>query len=219
MVVLQNRLYTPPWSFLPNSPGKPVSLPELCWCVVCISLLLNHKPQNNINMNQVSLFLLAIIFSGILFTSCGSNNSLSTDSMNKDTATTFDLTKMKKIIEEKNNAFAKAFITGDSAGMVNSYAHDAKIFPPNSAAIIGQSAIGPLVSQYLKFGIKEYRDETTALYGNEDNLIEEGDYFMGDGKGNSIDKGKYIVVWRKVDGDWKIYSNMFNSSIPVAPAK
>jgi hypothetical protein len=42
---------------------------------------------------------------------------------------------------------------------------------------------------------------------------------MGDDKGNTIDKGKYIDVWRKVNGDWKIYSNMFNSSMPVAPAK
>ncbi len=126
---------------------------------------------------------------------------------------------MKEIIKEKDDAFAKAFVTGDSAGLVNAYTEDGKIFPPNSEAVIGRAAIAGLISQYLKFGIKEFHDETTSLYGNEDNLIEEGNFFMGDGKGNTIDKGKYIDVWRKVNGDWKIYSNMFNSSLPAAAAK
>ena len=186
--------------------------------LVAHQLLRHSKPQNNKNM-KVSLILAIVTCSGIFITSCGSNTNPSSNSMNRDSATTFDVTKMKKVIEEKNDAFAKSFVTGDSAGMVNSYTRDAKLFPPNSPAIIGQSAIAALVSQYLKFGIKEYRDETTALYGNEANLIEEGNYSMGDGKGNSIDKGKYMVVWRKVDGDWKIYSNMFNTSMPPASTK
>ncbi|PWT95689.1 MAG: hypothetical protein C5B52_17385 [Bacteroidetes bacterium] len=137
----------------------------------------------------------------------------------KDSTSVFDLTAMKKIIEEKNTAFAKAFVSGDSASMVNHYTVDGKIFPPNSEAVIGHAAIGPLISEYLKFGIKEFRDETTALYGNEDNLIEEGNFFMGDGKGKTIDKGKYIGIWKKIDGEWKVYSNMFNSSLPPASGK
>ncbi len=31
-----------------------------------------------------------------------------------------------------------------------------------------------------------------------DNLIEEGKYFKGDSKGNTIDRGKYLSIWRKV---------------------
>jgi ketosteroid isomerase-like protein len=170
-------------------------------------------------MKQICLFFLTITFAGILTPGCGNNNNPSTASSVKDSASTFDVAAMKKTIEEKNSEFAKAFITGDSASMVNNYTQDGKLFPPNSAAVIGRPAIAALVSQYLKFGIKEFRDETTALYGNEDNLIEEGNYFMGDGKGNTIDKGKYIDIWRKVNGDWKVYSNMFNSSMPAASAK
>lgn len=169
-------------------------------------------------MKQFSIFLMTITFAGLLTTGCGSNNSASTTN-EKDSASTFDVNAMKKTIEEKNNEFAKAFVTGDSASLVNAYTEDGKIFPPNSDAVIGRPAIAGLISQYLKFGIKKFHDETTALYGNEDNLIEEGNYFMGDDKGNTIDKGKYIDVWRKVNGDWKIYSNMFNTSMPAAPAK
>ncbi|HEU5168323.1 MAG TPA: hypothetical protein VFU29_22410 [Chitinophagaceae bacterium] len=170
-------------------------------------------------MKQGFLFFLVITFVGVLTTGCGSNSNPPTTGTVTDNASKFDLTAMKKTIEEKNARFAKAFITGDSASLVNNYTQDGKLFPPNSAAVIGRPAIAVVISQYLKFGIKEFRDEITALYGNEDNLIEEGNYFMGDGKGNTIDKGKYIDIWREVDGDWKVYSNIFNTSMPVAPTK
>jgi ketosteroid isomerase-like protein len=101
---------------------------------------------------------------------------------------------------------------------VNHYTKDARIFPPNADVASGRNAIASLVSQYLKFGIREFRDSITALYGNQENLIEEGTFFMGDGKGKTIDKGKYVEVWRKEDGEWKLYSDIFNSSLPEATA-
>src|SRR5437867_11722472 len=83
---------------------------------------------------------------------------------NQQQRPTFDVTAMKKIIEEKNNQFTKAHITGDSTFLVNIYTQDAKVFPPNSDAVIGRPAIAVITSQYLKFDIKEFREETTAFY-------------------------------------------------------
>ena len=138
---------------------------------------------------------------------------------NKDSAVTFDVTAMKKIIDEKNNQFTKAHVTNDSAAIVNFFAQDAKVFAPNSDAVIGRPAIAVLVGQYQKFGIKEFREETTALYGNQDYLINEGIYFISYGKDNTIEKGKYLNVWKKVDGDWKLYTNMWNTNMPATPTK
>jgi ketosteroid isomerase-like protein len=42
---------------------------------------------------------------------------------------------------------------------------------------------------------------------------------MGDNKGNMLDSGKYIAIWRQEDGDWKIYSDIYNSSVPSAAEK
>ena len=151
-----------------------------------------------------------------LLTAC---NNASTSVTTRDSAAAFDVTAMKPIIEEKDNAWAKAIITSDSAAMVNNFTKDGKIFPPNNDPIVGRDAIASFVSAVLKFGIKEYKDEISALYGNEDNLIDEGMYTMGDGKGNTVDKGKYIAIWRKEGGDWKIYSYMYNSSLPAVPLK
>jgi ketosteroid isomerase-like protein len=35
------------------------------------------------------------------------------------------------------------------------------------------------------------------------------------GQGPVRDRGKYVVVWRKVSGDWKVAADIFNSDGPV----
>lgn len=165
---------------------------------------------------KILVSLLVFFTLGFLITGCKNNNS---EPSVKTGNTTFDSAAMRKVIDEKNNEFAKAFISGDSITMINHYTSDAKLFPPNSAVVIGRNAISDLVQQYLKYGIKEFKDETMAVYGNGDDVIEEGTLFMGDGKGNTIDRGKYICVWRKVNDGWKVFSNMWNTSLPATPSK
>ena len=169
-------------------------------------------------MKQVSIFFLAITFAGLLTIGCGSNNTDSTAS-DKDSPATFDLTAMKKIIQEKNNRFAEAHITGDTTFLNNIFTQDAKVFPPNSDVVTGRSAIAEANSEWVSYGIIEFSEETTSFYGNEDYLIDEGNYFLRYGENDIIDKGKYLNVWKKEDGDWKIFRNMWNTSMPATPTK
>jgi ketosteroid isomerase-like protein len=131
----------------------------------------------------------------------------------------FDVAAMKKIIEAKNNQFTQAHITGDTTFLNNIFTKDAKAYPPNSDAVVGRAAISAVNSQWVNYDIKEFREETTALYGCEDYLIDEGNYYLRYGKDNTIDKGKYLNVWKKENGDWKIFTNMWNTSMPATPAK
>jgi ketosteroid isomerase-like protein len=172
-------------------------------------------------MQRNSLSFLIIFLAGFAFVSCNNpqNTATAKDKVSTSGEGSFNLDSVKAIINQKNKAFAKAFVTGDSAAMVNNYTVDAKLFPPNEDKVEGRDAIAKLISQYLKYGIKEFSDSTTAVYGNADNVVEEGTLFMGDGKGNTIDKGKYVEVWRKVDGDWKLYTDIWNTSLPPAASK
>ena len=50
---------------------------------------------------------------------------------------------------------------------------------------------------------------------------EIGTYTMGlDAPGGRVeDEGKYVVVWTRVGGDWKVAADIFNSNRPApAPA-
>jgi ketosteroid isomerase-like protein len=169
-------------------------------------------------MKRAIIFSLPMLSILAIFSSCRDSSTNAAVIM-ADTTAKFDLAVMKKIIDKKDADWAKAITTPDSAGMLYHFCKDGKIFPPNAAPVEGQVAIAAFISNVMKYGIKQYKDETTALYGNGDNLVEEGKYVMGDNKGNLLDSGKYVAIWRQEDGDWKIYSDIYNSNIPSAAEK
>ena len=167
-------------------------------------------------MKQVIFFSLTIVIATMLTISC--NNTAPTDTT-KDNSTKFDATALRKIIDEKNNLFTQAHIKGDTAFLNNIFTQDGRVFAPNSEVITGHSAIAAINLEYINFGIKEFREETTALYGSQDYLINEGNYSMTYGKDNTVDKGKFINIWKHVGNDWKLYSNIWNTNAPLPPTK
>ena len=168
-------------------------------------------------MRRVSIIFLAIIFAGILTSSC--DNNITSTNAKKEGVSTFDITEMKKIIIKKNSEFTKAHITRDTTFLNNIFTQDAKVFPPNSDVVNGRAAIGVLNSEWVNYGIEEFTEETTGFYGNEDYLFDEGTYFLRYGKNNIIDEGKYINIWKKEDGEWKIFRNIWNTNLPITTSK
>jgi hypothetical protein len=47
--------------------------------------------------------------------------------------------------------------------------------------------------------------------------VDEGNYVMVYGKDKIVEKGKYVNVWKKEKGTWKIYTNIWNTNAPTAP--
>ncbi len=132
-------------------------------------------------------------------------------------ASTFDAAAMRTIIEKENADFTRAHITGDSLTLINYFTPDAKVFPPNSAPVIGHAAIAVLNAEWVGLGIHEFREETNEIYGCGDILIDEGSYVVTYGDDRTTEEGKYLNVWKREDGEWKVYSNMWSSSSPAIP--
>ena len=147
--------------------------------------------------------------------SIGCNNTTTNKETNKKHTDTFDLSAVKNIIQENNDAFMEAHITRDTAILNSMYTKDAKVFPPNSEVITNRTVIEAMNLQWVNYDIREAREESTALYGNEDYIIDEGTYYMNFGADSIVDKGKYLNVWKKEDGKWKMFTNMWNSSLPL----
>ncbi len=164
-------------------------------------------------MKQVSISITLILFAGLIY-SCGNNNSASKETDSIDDAT-FDLTEMKKIIKEKSDKFTQAHITRDTAYLNNIFTEDANVHSPNLDIITGRDAIAAVNSEWVNFGIKEFTEETISFYGNEDYLIDEGTFYLRYGEDNITDKGKYINIWKKENGEWKMCSSIWNSSLPL----
>jgi hypothetical protein len=56
---------------------------------------------------------------------------------------------------------------------------------------------------------------TTGLWGDENMLAEEGEFTFMSEDDKLLDKGKYIVLWKKEDGMWKLFRDCYNSDMPL----
>jgi ketosteroid isomerase-like protein len=128
-----------------------------------------------------------------------------------ESAAAFDLATVRSLIMEKNARFTQAHITGDSAVLIDYFTPDARVLGPNAEAVVGQVAIAELNTQYVGYGIKEFTEVTTNFYGDENYLIDEGTYFMRYGE-DVVEEGKYLNVWKQVDGEWRVCANMWNTN-------
>lgn len=163
--------------------------------------------------NFPTTLLLTVIF-GLGLYSCDNKNNSKVE-MNEKKTVEFDINAAKSKIQEKTNQFTEAHITKDTAYLNNSFTDDARVFPPNSEIVTGKNAISQLNTDWVNYGIYEFKEVSTSIYGNEEYLIDEGNYHLRYGDDNVIDKGKYINIWKNVNGEWKIYSNIWNTNLPI----
>jgi ketosteroid isomerase-like protein len=136
---------------------------------------------------------------------------------NEAAASTFNIDTVKNHIIEMNKTYSKRFVTNDSMFYADRYCKDAEVYSPGMPAVKGREAIRAFF--YQGGGNDEAVIElpTGNFYGNEELVIEESTYNFPDGKGGSVDKGKFIAVWKQEDGKWKLFREIWNTDI--APSK
>ena len=127
----------------------------------------------------------------------------------------FDLDATRRLIGEQNARFTQAHLTGDIALIDSMFAPDAKSFPPGAAAVTGLQAMHDFTVEYIKAGLTDFREESTDFYGNADFVVDAGTYVVTYGPEHVTERGKYLNVWKQVNGSWKIQSNIWNSDAPV----
>jgi len=136
-----------------------------------------------------------------------------------DTATTkpeFDLANAKKEIEIANVTFTNALAKGDSVAVGNSYTLDAKFLDSNIPAIEGRAKIQSFWAGYINMGATKLKLTTLEVWGNENLITEEGVYDFKSNADKPIGVGKYMVVWKKENGKWKLHRDMANSDLPLS---
>jgi ketosteroid isomerase-like protein len=150
---------------------------------------------------------------GVLAVGCQNDNSNSSNNL-LDGNSAFNLEEVSGVIKDKTDRFTEAHLTKDTVFLNSCFTSDARVFPPNSDIASGIAAISQLNSDWVNYGIYEFKETSTFLYGTKDYLIDEGTYYLAYGEERTVDSGKYITIWKNDGGTWKIYSNIWNSSLP-----
>jgi ketosteroid isomerase-like protein len=125
----------------------------------------------------------------------------------------FDVQGMQKVIKENNRDLITSLLSGDSTGYAAMYSTRAKVLPPGGDAIEGRDNIRSLASRLINLGLNGMSLSTTGIWGDEDLVAEEGTYIWSSNEGKEIDTGKYIVLWRKEEGKWKLFREIWNSGV------
>ena len=167
-------------------------------------------------MTKISILSSALYVSFCFVTSCTNANNPDPGEKSKPG---FDLTAAKKDIEEANRNFCGMLSKSDSVGLANSYATDAEMMVPNAPAVVGRKNIQTEISNIINSGATKLDLKTINLWGDEGMLIEEGILTLATKDGKQLDKGKYIVLWKKEDGTWKLFRDCFNSDLPAPSSK
>ena len=167
-------------------------------------------------MKKQSTFLVSTILISNLIFSC--NNSEKTAKVNETNKKTFDLATTKKEIEEANRNFMDLVAKGDSVSLANLYTSDAKFMTAGAPAFVGTANIQKAMSGIIKSGVTRIDLKSKEVFGTEELVAEEGEVTLFV-KNTTVADEKYIVLWKKQDGKWKLFRDIFNSNLPVPPSK
>ncbi|MEE8273156.1 MAG: DUF4440 domain-containing protein, partial [Alphaproteobacteria bacterium] len=118
-----------------------------------------------------------------------------------------DARTIEQEIRELDKKWVGAVVRGDVATIVDFYAADGAFLMPNAPPVEGREAIGEawkgLISlPNVSLNFRATRIDVAAS-GDLATAIGTYDLAFSGEDGRIRDEGKYVVVWKKVNGEWK----------------
>lgn len=120
-------------------------------------------------------------------------------------------------IDDASQSWVTAFNARDANAMAQLATEDIVLMPPGSAPVRGWEA----AARSWRVAASKANDRLAA---SAEEVVITGDFAWAVGSftrtlpnGTVVDQGKFLKVWKRVDGRWKIHRDMFSSNL--APAK
>ena len=164
------------------------------------------------NVFKTPLLVVAVFIAACNNPSASVNSSVKSDSSGNDSES------VKALIRKEALHWGEEVRRGDSTAMAAHYSSDAVVMPSNSEPIKGKDILS-FWGGALRMGVKDLKLDITDISGGGDIYAETGNLELFGADNKSLDKGKYVVVWKKEDGNWKMYRDIWNSNLPAPGAK
>jgi uncharacterized protein (TIGR02246 family) len=118
----------------------------------------------------------------------------------------------KAEIEAVNAKWTEFFNKGDFAGIGSLYTEDATAFPPGSGMVKGRAAVEAMWKNMAN-QVTDPKVSTLEVKALGPTAAYEIGTFSMKTKSPTAQQeltGKYVVVWEKVGGDWKLAADIWN---------
>lgn len=124
-----------------------------------------------------------------------------------------------ELIRARIRQWVETVKTGDGDKVAQFYTRSGKFLPPNQPIASGRQEIANAWNGLLKMpNVKlTFGPVLVEVAESCDLGYDIGTYKLGfDGPNGRVeDEGKYVVVWRKEDGEWRAAADILNTSKPA----
>jgi ketosteroid isomerase-like protein len=114
-----------------------------------------------------------------------------------------------------------AYNAGEVDKIVALYTEDAVVMPSNAAALNGRAAIKDFLTKDIaaaKAAGLTAKDGVGDVGISGDLAWHAGSSSVIDASGGTVENGKYIEVWRRINDQWLMVRDIWNDDAPPAPA-
>ena len=121
-------------------------------------------------------------------------------------------TDVRAAIEAVNAKFDAAWGRKDAAAVT-------ALYTANVGPVSGSEAILEFWKAALAAAPPAAKLTATEVEAHGDTAHEVGTYQMFASDGKVVETGKYVVVWKREGGQWKLHRDIWNSDMAPAPMK
>lgn len=163
-----------------------------------------------------SFLLLSV--SALLLTACQAGDKPASTNAEMNGATAADAGADEQAIRGQVDHWLELVKAKDATGIAGMYTDDGAVMPSNAPISKGHAAIEKTWASLMSAPGFEltFTPEQIVVSSSGDMALDRGTYklTMAPKGAAQTDTGKYVVVWRKVGGEWKAAADIFNSDLP-----
>jgi ketosteroid isomerase-like protein len=124
----------------------------------------------------------------------------------------------REAIAAANAAFEAAHLRGDAAALAAQYTEGAQLLWEDRPIISGRKNIEAEWAKDMGGPGRKAKLTTLEVEQSGDLAYETGKFLVTAPDGKIVYDGKYICIWKRENGRWKIHRDMGNKNAPVAAA-
>lgn len=111
------------------------------------------------------------------------------------------------------------YTANDAAGIAALYSEDAQLLPPDQEIVEGRAAIQEFFARTNPPGSADIEIATVETHVFGDYAHRQGSFLLKGPEGAAVAAGKFLELWKKMDGRWLIHRDMWSANAPApAPA-
>ena len=163
--------------------------------------------------------LLLLPVAALLLPACQAGDKSGNNNAEVNAAAATDAGADEQAIRGQVDRWLQLVKAKDAAGIAALYADDGAVMPPNAPIGRGRAAIQQTWASMMQapgFDLT-FVPEQIIVSSSGDLALDRGTYRLAVSPNGTAmtDTGKYVVVWRKIGGEWKAAADIFNSDLPA----